>query len=146
MIFAIRTISGQEKNIANLLAKKAEKEQLNVYAILATENLKGYLLVEAENEDEVKELIKGMPRVRGMVKGVITIEEVEPLLTPKRIIESLEKGDLVEIIAGPFKGERAKVIRVDKNKEEVTLELENAAVPIPITVPVENVKIIKKKE
>jgi transcriptional antiterminator NusG len=66
------------------------------------------------------------------------------LLTPKKIIENIEKGDVVEIIAGPFKGERAKVIRVDKNKEEVTLELENAAVPIPITLPVEGVKIVSK--
>ena len=69
---------------------------------------------------DVEELIKGMPRVRGIVPGTISIEEIEPLLTPKKIIENIEKGDVVEIIAGPFKGERAKVIRVDKNKEEVT--------------------------
>ncbi|CAB3287779.1 Transcription elongation factor Spt5 [Methanocaldococcus lauensis] len=144
MIFAVRTMVGQEKNIAELMASRAEKEQLNVYSILATESLKGYVLVEAETKGDVEELIKRMPRVRGIVPGTIAIEEIEPLLTPKKIIENIEKGDVVEIIAGPFKGERAKVIRVDKNKEEVTLELENAMVPIPITLSVEGVKIVSK--
>ncbi|MEO2117551.1 MAG: transcription elongation factor Spt5 [Methanocaldococcus sp.] len=144
MIFAVRTMVGQEKNIAGLMASRAEKEQLDVYSILASESLKGYVLVEAETKGDVEELIKGMPRVRGIVPGTISIEEIEPLLTPRKIIENIEKGDVVEIIAGPFKGERAKVIRVDKNKEEVTLELENAAVPIPITLPVEGVKIVSK--
>ncbi|WP_456373257.1 transcription elongation factor Spt5 [Methanocaldococcus sp.] len=144
MIFAVRTMVGQEKNIAELMASRAEKEQLNVYSILATESLKGYVLVEAETKGDVEELIKRMPRVRGIVPGTISIEEIEPLLTPKKIIENIEKGDVVEIIAGPFKGERAKVIRVDKNKEEVTLELENAMVPIPITLSVEGVKIVSK--
>ncbi|WP_456416650.1 transcription elongation factor Spt5 [Methanocaldococcus sp.] len=144
MIFAVRTMVGQEKNIAELMASRSEKEQLNVYSILATESLKGYVLVEAETKGDVEELIKRMPRVRGIVPGTISIEEIEPLLTPKKIIENIEKGDVVEIIAGPFKGERAKVIRVDKNKEEVTLELENAMVPIPITLSVEGVKIVSK--
>ncbi|ACX72785.1 MAG: transcription elongation factor Spt5 [Methanococci archaeon] len=144
MIFAVRTMVGQEKNIAGLMASRAEKEQLDVHSILASESLKGYVLVEAETKGDVEELIKGMPRIRGIVPGTISIEEIEPLLTPKKIIENIEKGDVVEIIAGPFKGERAKVIRVDKHKEEVTLELENAAVPIPITLPVEGVKIVSK--
>ena len=144
MIFAVRTMVGQEKNIAGLMASRVEKEHLDVYSILASESLKGYVLVEAETKGDVEELIKGMPRVRGVVPGTISIEEIEPLLTPKKIIENIEKGDVVEIIAGPFKGERAKVIRVDKNKEEITLELENAAVPIPITLSVEGVKIVSK--
>ncbi|ENN96346.1 transcription antitermination protein NusG [Methanocaldococcus villosus KIN24-T80] len=146
MIFAVRTMVGQEKNIAELMYGRVEKENLDVYSILASEALKGYVLVEAESEGVVKELIKGMPRVKGLVKGTINIEEIEQLLTPKKIIENIEKGDVVEIIAGPFKGERAKVIKVDKNKEEITLELENATVPIPITLPVESVKIISKQK
>nr|3LPE_A Chain A, Putative transcription antitermination protein nusG [Methanocaldococcus jannaschii]3LPE_C Chain C, Putative transcription antitermination protein nusG [Methanocaldococcus jannaschii]3LPE_E Chain E, Putative transcription antitermination protein nusG [Methanocaldococcus jannaschii]3LPE_G Chain G, Putative transcription antitermination protein nusG [Methanocaldococcus jannaschii] len=82
MIFAVRTMVGQEKNIAGLMASRAEKEQLDVYSILASESLKGYVLVEAETKGDVEELIKGMPRVRGIVPGTIAIEEIEPLLTP----------------------------------------------------------------
>ncbi len=146
MIYAVKTMSGQEKNLAQILANKAEKEDLNIYSILATETLKGYLIIEAESESDVKELIKGIPRIRKVLPGVISIDELEQILSPRKIIDDLEKGYIVEIIAGPFKGERAKIIRVDKNKEEVTVELENAAVPIPITLPVESVKVISKKK
>ena len=137
MIFAVRTTAGQEKNVAEMLASKAERENLEVYSILATENLKGYILVEAENRGVVEELVRGAFKVKGIVPGTTSIDELEHLLTPRKIVEDIEKGDLVELIAGPFKGERARVIRVDKHKEEITIELEQAAVPIPITVNVE---------
>jgi len=144
MIYAVRTIVGQEKNVAEFLASKAEKEKIEIYSILATEDLKGYVLVEAPNRGAVEELIRRTFKVRGIVPGEATVDELEHLLSPHKVIENIEKGDIVELIAGPFKGERGRVIRVDKNKEEVTLELIDAAVPIPVTVGVEQVKIVSK--
>jgi transcriptional antiterminator NusG len=67
-------------------------------------------------------------------------------LTPTKIIENIDKGDVVELVGGPFKGERARVTRVDKNKEEITLELIDAAVPIPIRVGFEQVIIVAKQK
>ena len=61
-------------------------------------------------------------------------------------IKGLDIGDIVELISGPFKGEKAKVIRVDKGKEEVTIELIEATVPIPVTVKADYVRILEKKE
>ncbi|EHP84391.1 transcription elongation factor Spt5 [Methanotorris formicicus] len=146
MIFAVRTTAGQEKNVAEMLASKVEREKLDVYSILATENLKGYILVEAENRGVVEELVRGAFKVKGIVPGTTSVDELEHLLTPRKLVEDIEKGDLVELVAGLFKGERARVIRVDKNKEEITIELEQAAVPIPITVHVEHVKIVSKNK
>jgi transcriptional antiterminator NusG len=57
----------------------------------------------------------------------------------------MEVGDLVEISSGPFKGERARIVQVDKEKEEVTVEFFEATVPIPVTVKSESVKVIQKK-
>ena len=53
---------------------------------------------------------------------------------------------IVELVSGPFKGEKAKVTRIDDAKEEITVELLDAMVPIPITVRGEQVRILKKKE
>jgi len=144
MIYAIRTTTGQEKNVAEFLASKAEKERIEIYSILATEDLKGYLLVEAPNRGAVEDLIRKTFKVKGIVPGESTIEELDHLLSPHKIIDSIDKGNIVELISGPFKGERARVMRVDKHKEEITLELIDAAVPIPVTVGVEQVKIISK--
>ncbi|HIP83894.1 MAG TPA: transcription elongation factor Spt5 [Methanothermococcus okinawensis] len=144
MIYAVRTIAGQEKNVAEFLASKAEKEKIDVYSILATEDLKGYVLVEAPNRGIVEELVRRTYKVKGIVPGEASVEELDHILSPHKIIDNIEKGDIVELIAGPFKGERGRVIRVDKHKEEVTLELIDAAVPIPVTVGVEQVKIVSK--
>ncbi len=147
MIYAVRTTTGQEQNVAEFLASKAEKENIDdVYAILASEDLKGYILIEAENRGAVEELVRKTYKVKGIVPGETTVDELEHLLSPTKIIENIDKGDVVELISGPFKGEKARVIRVDKHKEEITVELIDAAVPIPITVGIEQVKIISKNK
>jgi transcriptional antiterminator NusG len=146
MIFAVRTTTGQERNVAEFLASKAEKERIEIYSILATEDLKGYILVEASNKGAVEDLVRKTFKVKGIVPGETSIDELEHLLAPTKIIESIDKGDVVELVAGPFKGERARVTRVDKHKEEITLELMDAAVPIPITVGIEQVKIVSKNQ
>ncbi len=58
---------------------------------------------------------------------------------------SIKKNDIVEIISGPFRREQAKVTRIDKTKEEVVVELLEAAVPIPITVKIDAVKVIRRE-
>jgi len=58
---------------------------------------------------------------------------------------SIKKNDIVEIISGPFKRENAKITRVDKVKEEVVVELLESAVPIPITLKMDAVKVIRRE-
>ncbi len=55
------------------------------------------------------------------------------------------EGNIVEVIAGPFKGEKARVQRIDEGKEEVTVELFEAMVPIPITVRGDHVRVLEKE-
>ncbi|MBU2560424.1 transcription elongation factor Spt5, partial [archaeon] len=50
-----------------------------------------------------------------------------------------------ELISGPFKGEKAKVVRVDVKKEEITVELFEATVPIPVTVRGDSIKVLQKE-
>ncbi|MEK6874670.1 MAG: transcription elongation factor Spt5, partial [Nanoarchaeota archaeon] len=57
---------------------------------------------------------------------------------------SIQKGDIAEIISGPFKREKARVTRVDKVKEEVVVELLEAAVPIPLTLKMDAIKVIRR--
>lgn len=113
---------------------------------MATEDLKGYILIEAANKGALDELVRKSFKVKGIVPGETSVNELDHLLTPTKIIEHIDKGDVVELVGGPFKGERARVTRVDKHKEEITLELIDAAVPIPITVGIEQVKIISKQD
>ena len=57
---------------------------------------------------------------------------------------NIQKNDIFEIIIVPFKRENAKVTRIDEQKNEVIVELLEAAVPIPITVKLDAVKVIRR--
>jgi flagellar biosynthesis/type III secretory pathway M-ring protein FliF/YscJ len=59
---------------------------------------------------------------------------------------NIEKGDIVEIIGEPFKKEKAKVVRIDKTKGEAIVTLMAAVVPIPVTVKLDNVKVIRREK
>ena len=68
------------------------------------------------------------------------------MLEQVKIQVNIQKNDIFEIISGPFKREKAKVTRIDQAKEEVIVELLEAAVPIPITVKLDAVKVIRREE
>ncbi len=145
MIHTIRVTSGQEKIIAEILMKKAKAEKLEIYSIVHIENVKGYLFVEAADENTVVKLIQKVKHIKGFLKRPITAAEIEKLVKaekqPAMIIES---GDIVEMSSGPFKGERAKVLKIDEAKDEITVELVEVAVPIPVTVKSKMVKLFQK--
>ena len=65
-------------------------------------------------------------------------------MKPKKAEIELNDGDIVEVIGGPFKGEKGKVKRYDETKGEVTIELIEVTVPIPVTVNAGLVKVIEK--
>ena len=143
-IFAVRTTAGQEKNVAILIEAKVKMNDLQVNAILVPELLKGYVFIEADGPHSVEKAITGVKHVRSRVPGVVTFPEIERYIVIKPVIENLDADDLVEVIGGPFKGMRAKITRVDKAKEDVTLELLEATFTLPITVHADYVKLVEK--
>ncbi|MFA6268506.1 MAG: transcription elongation factor Spt5 [archaeon] len=145
MIFPIRTTVGQEQLVVDILSSKIAKEDLNIYSIAVVPGLKGYILIEADNEITLRRGITDTPHIKGsgIVKGAVNIEELSGLLESKPLMKSIQEGQKVEIVSGPFKGEKAKVTRVNQAKEEVTVELLEAAVKIPVTIKAENIKIIQ---
>lgn len=143
-IFAVKTTTGQEKNVARLLAAKIEMNNIPIKAILVPETLRGYVFVEAEGPHWVEEVIAGIRHVRERVPGIVNFSEIERYIVRKPIIEELNENDVVEVTGGPFKGMHAKITRIDKAKEEVTLELLEATFTLPITVHSDYVKLIQK--
>ncbi len=144
-LFAIRTTVGQEKTSLRILEAKADEES-GVYSVMVSDSLKGYIMVESPSLKNVEDLCRGVPHIRGVLDGVVDMSEIEHLLVPRSIVLDIDVGDKVELISGPFKGEKAKIIRIDESKEEATLELLEASVPIPVTVPGTSLRIVEKEE
>lgn len=146
-IFALKTSAGQERNVARMLAMNAHKTGMGINAILVPESLKGYILVESSTKLDMQNPDLRIRHLRGIVEGKnqISFEEVKGFLKPKPIISSIQKGSIVELVSGPFKGERAKVVRIEETRDEVVLELIEAAIPIPVTVKADQIRIIQKE-
>ncbi|OKY77584.1 MAG: Transcription antiterminator NusG [Candidatus Methanohalarchaeum thermophilum] len=145
-IFALKTTANQEEAVADMLYQAAKREGFDIRSVLAPESLKGYILVETPREDIIRQASENIPHSKGIVEGETSLEEVEHFLTPKPSVSGISEGDIVELIAGPFKGEKAKVKRIDETKEEIVLELFEAMVPIPVTVQGDHVRVLDQQE
>jgi len=143
-IFAVKTTTGQERNVARLIAAKVEMTHIPIKALLVPDTLKGYVFIEADGPHLVEEAIAGVRHVRSRIPGLISFNEIERYIVRKPVMEDLNEDDVVEITGGPFKGMRAKITRLDKSKGEVTLELLEATFTLPITVHSDYVKLVEK--
>lgn len=143
-IFVVKTTTGQEKNVSRLITTKIKLSKIPIKALLVPDTLKGYVFIEADGPHLVEEAIAGVRHVRSRIPGLVSFSEIERYLIRKPVLENLDEDDVVEITGGPFKGMRAKITRIDKSKEEVTLELLEATFTLPITVHSDYVKLVKK--
>jgi len=143
MIFTIKTVVGREDVVLDAIASKVKTENLQIKALVHPEEIKGYVFVEGETAD-IERAVKMISHVRGLLKAPVDLQQIQRFLQPKEVEVDLDLGDIVEVIGGPFKGEKGKVIRYDKTKRETTLELIETTTPIPITLSVEFVKISQK--
>jgi transcriptional antiterminator NusG len=145
-IFVVKTTANQERTVANMITQVARKDHLDIRAVLAPDELKGYVLIETPDSGIVEQAIQTVPHARTVVKGRSSIAEIMHFLTPKPTVTGITEGAIIEVTSGPFKGEKARVKRVDEGHEEITVELFDAVVPIPITIRGDTVRILKKEE
>jgi transcriptional antiterminator NusG len=143
-VLAIKTSRGYEREVADTLLARAEEKPDVVFSLLVPSSLRGYVFAEGMSFEGVREMLKGIRKARGLVEGETTLKEVEPLLVPKITVEGFVEGAIVELISGPFKGEKARVKKIDQAKEEITVELIEAVVPIPVTVRGDHVRMLER--
>jgi transcriptional antiterminator NusG len=145
LIYAVRTTSGQERTVVDLIASRIALKKLPIVSVLAPDVVKGYIFVESAGPHYVDDLIAGVRHARARTKGVISAEALDRFIVTKPVIEDLQTGDSVEVISGPFRGLKARITDVDKLKEEVTIELlEEGFATLPITVHADYVKLVSR--
>jgi len=147
-IYALKTTANKERKVVDDIVKLLKDHpEFDIKAIMAPDELRGYVLIETPDEyARMEQIVRLIPNARAVVKGETSFAEVEHFLEPKAAVAGIDEGTIVELIAGPFKGEKAVVKRVDAGKEEITVELYESMVPIPITVRGDNVRVIEKAQ
>lgn len=144
-IYTVRTTRGREKTVIDSLKARMDNNDYNIKAIFYPHDLKGYIFIEGQ-ESDVENIINNLRYARGIIKKDVPVSDLEKFLSEEPEEIELEEGDHVEVIGGPFKGEEAKVERIDKANREVRIELIEAAVPIPVTISANMLRRKSKNE
>ena len=146
MIFIIKVTTNKEERAVDMIADRARKKNLNVYSVLRPHGLRGYILLESEDRESAEEAVFNLPYVKGIIGKTIEYSEIQGMVQPTIESVSIKEGDIVEMIGSTLKGEKAKVLRIDKQKEEVVVSLFGAVVPLPVTVKIDNIKVIRRED
>ncbi|MEM4259528.1 MAG: transcription elongation factor Spt5 [Candidatus Pacearchaeota archaeon] len=145
MIFIIKVTTNKEERALEMVSERAEKKALNVFSVIKPHGLRGYIILEAADRESAEEAVFNLPYIKGIIGKTLDYNEIKNMLEPKIEDINIEVGDVVEIIGQTFKGEKAKVTRVDKTKGEVVVSLLGASVPIPVTIKIDNIKVIRRE-
>jgi transcriptional antiterminator NusG len=145
-IYGLRVTANREDQVMTFVVSNAERKNFEVFSVIRPHGMRGYIFIEAASKSDAEQAAYGVPYARGILPQEIEYKEIEHMLEQVKKEINIQKNDIAEIIAGAFKREKCKIIRVDKAKEEVVVELLEAAVPIPITLKLDAVKVIRRDE
>ncbi len=164
-LYIVKTAIGSEQRVVEeMRARLSGTGTLHnvrgeIFSILHPHQMRGYIFVESSAQHHVEKLIGrtgGRDRKnRGAIittplknaKGVLGMspyEDVSAYLEPKAATSGIEIGCIVEIVSGAFKGEKARVISVTESKEEVSMELYEADIPMTLNMRGDHVRVIDR--
>jgi transcription termination/antitermination protein NusG len=143
-IFGLRVTANREDQVMDFIVANAQRKKLEVFSVIRPHGMRGYIFLEAGSKTDAEQAAFNVPYARGVLPKPVDYKEIEHMLEQVKHEVNIQKNDIVEIISGPFKREQAKITRVDKQKEDVVVELLEAAVPIPMTLKMDAVKVIRR--
>jgi transcriptional antiterminator NusG len=144
LYFIVKTTPGRERAVTESLAYKVIAEEAKIFSVIAPDELRGYVIVEARTSHPIDILIREVKNARSRLPGVLPEDEVTKYLGEKPTIESLSVGDLIEVKSGVFKRMKAKIVEMDAAANEITIELQEGTSPFPITLSADLVKLLEK--
>jgi transcription termination/antitermination protein NusG len=144
-IFCLRTTANREDQVMDFVMSNAERKGIGITSLIRPHGLRGYIFIESPSKTEAEQAVFGIPYARGLLPNEIKYSEIEHMLEQVKKEVNIQKNDIAEIISGAFKREKCKITRVDKIKEEAVVELLDAAVPIPITLKLDALKVIRRE-
>lgn len=145
--YIARSAPGKEEKFMDSLDRALrKKENHGIYSFFRPESVKGYVFVEAINLNSVVDAVRGIPNSKGVIRQSVDFAELEKYFDKEGEKIIVNEKDIVEIVSGPFKGDKAKVIRIIASKDEVVIEPLSAAVPIPITLSMDDIRVLKSIE
>ena len=156
-LYIVKTTINQEQKVSQEMQARLSGTgslkhiQGEVFSILHPHQMRGYIFVESSAQHHVESLIgraggrtTPLKNARAVLDGEAPLKDVTPYLEPKELTSGIEVGSIVEIIVGAFKNEKARVTSVSATKEEVTMVLFEAAIPMELTMRGDHIRVIER--
>lgn len=169
--YVIHTFTGHENKVKTSIERRAASlglnEKLGRILVLTEEELKGtrrgrrqvrtrkvfpgYVILEAEMEDDVRHLVRNTPGVTGFVGPdrqpvPLHAEEIQNILqqvgeeAESRVRVPWEVGDSVRIMVAPFEDFRGKIQEVNMPREKLRVAIELFGRETPVEVGFDDVE------
>jgi len=148
-------IGAEEKVMTEIIARLNGAGSMSqkidyIGKMVAPTHLKGYILVEATEINYLEEVLglvgsNHILTIKGVkaVVGEISQEEAQVHSQPHKATKGLEIGMIVSFLSGAWKGDEARITRINEEDESLTLELWSCHLPIVVeNVRADSVKAI----
>jgi len=142
--YAVYVTGGTEERTAIILYNRALTLGLDVRSIVVPVDIKGAVFVEVGNVGDLYDLIRGVKNVKRRRPVLVQPEDVVRLAAPRVEIPQLERGMVVEITGGPFRGMKGRIIEVYEGRGEVDVVLLESDFQMAVTVPMEYVRPVEE--
>jgi transcriptional antiterminator NusG len=148
--FLVSVVGGMEVKVAAVIMERAKALGLDIRSIVVPPTVKGYVIIEAGDPGDVYEAVRRVRHVKKAKLAVMDVSDVMKLVKPAKEELKIEEGQIVEIVSGPFRGFKAKVVSVNERRKEVIVVLQDstgfAGGSMNVTLSLDDVRPVKPEE
>ena len=109
-IFVLKATVNREEQVLDFVSSNAKKKNLKVYSMMHPHDMRGYVFIEAEDLNEIREAYAGIPYANGVLPRPIDISEIEGMLdqTSEQQV-NIQKGDIIKQLTFKLWGVKWKI-------------------------------------
>ena len=144
--YAVSVTGGMEEKVAQLIAERTRILGYDIRSIVVSPTVKGFIILEVGDPADLYMVIRGMRHAKRRRPLKMKKEEVVSMARPVVELAKVERGQIVEVIGGPFKGMRGKVVDVYESRGELDITLLESDFQMTVTVSLTDVKPIEEEE
>ena len=117
MIYSYRVTAGQEHIVLDMLVNKIKKSSEGISAYYSSfRTLKDTFLLKLQTFLQLESCYRISRTLKEFYRRISNLDEIVTIAQARAQVIPVAKGDTVEFITGPFKGERAKVIQLMRQR------------------------------
>ncbi|MEN2999264.1 MAG: transcription elongation factor Spt5 [Acidilobaceae archaeon] len=138
--YSLYVTGGMEVRTALVIAERARSMNLDLRSIVIPPESRGYIFLEVGDPGALVLILRGLRHVKR--KRPIQVKEEDVVKVAKPVVEipTISKGQVIEVIGGPFKGMKGRVVEVYEARKEADVTLLETDYRMVVTISLDLLK------